>query len=168
MSSIPKQQIGEVYRAVSSIVLRRLPLKEATSSTTDLKDTFRKPNEILYLLVKKPRKHHAYQFPQGGQDPGETASEAALRELREECGSNLKVKLIDKSPVGAYQYNFPPKFNRWDHSVGARVSFFRADWLNGQCQPDGKEIIDFAWLTKEELADYIHPEYKQAIDSFLQ
>ncbi|GAN08005.1 hypothetical protein MAM1_0185d07510 [Mucor ambiguus] len=121
MSSIAKQQIGEVYRAVSGIVLRRLPLKEARSPTTDLKDTFRKPNEILYLLVKKPRKHHAYQFPQGGQDSGETASEAALRELREECGSSLKVKLIDESPVGTYQYKFPPKFNRWDQSVGAKV-----------------------------------------------
>lgn len=107
---------------MSSIVLRRLPLKEARTLTTDIKDTCRKPNEILYLLVKKPRKHHAYQFPQGGQDPGETASEAALRELREECGSNLKVRLVDKSPIGAYQYKFPPKFNRWDDSVGAKVN----------------------------------------------
>ncbi|CAO0799542.1 unnamed protein product [Mucor circinelloides] len=123
MSNIPKQQIGEVYRAVSSIVLRRLPLKEARPLTTDIKDTCRKPNEILYLLVKKPRKHHAYQFPQGGQDPGETASEAALRELREECGSNLKVRLVDKSPIGAYQYKFPPKFNRWDDSVGAKLIY---------------------------------------------
>ncbi|KAL9548089.1 hypothetical protein MBANPS3_005849 [Mucor bainieri] len=118
-----KQQIGEVYRAVSSLVLRRLPLKEAKSSTAGLalKDTFRKPNETLYLLVKKPRKHHAYQFPQGGQDPGETTSEAALRELREECGSSLKVKLIDETPIGAYQYKFPPEFNRWDQSVGAKI-----------------------------------------------
>jgi NADH pyrophosphatase NudC (nudix superfamily) len=47
------------------------------------------------------------------------------------------------------------------------VSFFRADWLEGQCQPDGEEIIDFAWLTKEELIDYVHPEYKEAIKLFL-
>lgn len=47
------------------------------------------------------------------------------------------------------------------------MSFFRADWLSGQCQPDGKEIVDFAWLTKEELAKDIHPEYKQAVDLFL-
>lgn len=116
----------EVYRAVSSIVLRRLPLKEpktlSAAAASDVRDTFRKSSEIVYLVVKKPRKHHAYQFPQGGQDSGETASEAALRELREECGTNLKVKLIDDSPIGAYQYKFPPKFNRWDNSVGAKVN----------------------------------------------
>jgi 8-oxo-dGTP pyrophosphatase MutT (NUDIX family) len=122
MSKLPKQQIGEAYRAVSGIVLRRLPLKEKAPSTSDVKDTLRKSTQTLYLLVKKPRKHHAYQFPQGGQDPGETASEAALRELREECGSDLKVKLIDKSPIGIYQYKFPPKFNRWDNSIGAKVN----------------------------------------------
>ncbi|CEP07587.1 hypothetical protein [Parasitella parasitica] len=115
------QQMERVYRAVSSIVLRRLPIKEAKPCTSDVKDIFRRPSETLYLLVKKPRKHHAYQFPQGGQDPGETPSEAALRELREECGSNLKVKLLDESPIGAYQYEFPLDFKRWDNSVGAKV-----------------------------------------------
>ncbi|KAI8641408.1 hypothetical protein BD408DRAFT_346097 [Parasitella parasitica] len=113
--------MGEVYRAVSSIVLRRLPLNEARPSTSDVKNVFRKSSETLYLLVKKPRKRHAYQFPQGGQDPGESLSETALRELREECGSSLKVKLIDVSPIGAYQYKFPPNFKRWDDSVGAKV-----------------------------------------------
>jgi 8-oxo-dGTP pyrophosphatase MutT (NUDIX family) len=118
------KNLGDIYRAVSGIILRRLPLvKVQTSpSNSNIKDPTRKPEESLYLLVKKPRKYHAWQFPQGGQEPGESAAEAALRELKEECGSDLKSRLIDiYSPVGTYQYKFPPKFNRWDNAVGAKV-----------------------------------------------
>ncbi|KAG1452479.1 hypothetical protein G6F56_007812 [Rhizopus delemar] len=163
----------EIYRAVSAIVLRRLPNTSTLrlpNSKEPLHNIARKPNELLYLLVKKPRKHHAWQFPQGGQEEGESASEGALRELKEECGTELKVRLLDtKQPVGTYQYMFPKSFveNQKRVSIGARVSFFRADWTSGQCQPDYEEIIDFAWLTKEELWDYVSLDYKQAVQRFL-
>ncbi|KAI7892224.1 NUDIX hydrolase domain-like protein [Mucor mucedo] len=168
MSQAP---LAEIYRSVSGIIVRRLPLKETGLSGLGFKDTRRKPTEKLYLLVKKPRKNHAWQFPQGGQEKNETAAEAALRELREECGSDLKVNLVDNSAIGVYQYKFPAKFvasrKRKDGSIGAKVSFFRADWISGQCQPDGEEIIDFAWLTQQELTEYIDDEYKEAIKPFL-
>ncbi|GAA5808405.1 hypothetical protein MFLAVUS_001796 [Mucor flavus] len=118
-----KAAIGDIYRPVSAIIVRRYMFN-------------RSPTELSYMLVQKPRKSHAWQFPQGGQDPGETGSEAALRELREECGSDLKVSLVDTTPIGVYQYKFPRK--RTDGYIGARVSFFRADYLFGQCQPDEK------------------------------
>lgn len=117
--------MAEIYRSVSGIIVRRLPLKENNVGGLSLKDTSRKPTELLYLLVKKPRKDHAWQFPQGGQKKKETAAEAAMRELREECGSNIKVNLVDTSPIGIYQYKFPPKFvasrKRKDGSIGAKV-----------------------------------------------
>ena len=117
----------EIYRSVSAIIVRRLPLKVAATNNTEwtIKDTSRKPTELLYLLVKKPRKNHAWQFPQGGQEKEETEAEAALRELREECGSDLKVELCDKTAIGVYQYRFPLKFiqsrKRHDGSIGAKV-----------------------------------------------
>ncbi|RCI05624.1 39S ribosomal protein L46, mitochondrial [Rhizopus stolonifer] len=117
----------EIYRAVSAIVLRRLPNTSTLrlpNSKEPLHNIARKPNELLYLLVKKPRKHHAWQFPQGGQEEGESASEGALRELKEECGTELKVRLLDtKQPVGTYQYMFPKSFveNQKRVSIGARV-----------------------------------------------
>ncbi|CEI93966.1 hypothetical protein RMCBS344292_08190 [Rhizopus microsporus] len=160
-----------VYRNVSALILRRLPLKANNGpGNGNLKDFTRMPDEVLYLVVKKPRKDHAWQFPQGGQDKGETPAEAALRELREECGEELSVRLIDtQDPIGTYKYKFPKEFieSHKRKSIGAQVSFFRADWISGQCQPDQKEIVDFAWLTKSELWDYVHSDYKQAICSFL-
>lgn len=105
-----KATIGDIYRPVSAIIVRRYTFN-------------RSPTELSYLLVKKPRKSHAWQFPQGGQDPGETGAEAALRELREECGSDLKVSLVDTTPIGVYQYKFPRK--RTDGYIGARVSKYK-------------------------------------------
>ncbi|KAI8328404.1 hypothetical protein BD560DRAFT_342403 [Blakeslea trispora] len=112
------------YRAVSSIILRRLPVKNKTSChDMGLKDISRKPTEPLFLVVKKPRKDHAWQFPQGGQDPGETGPEAALRELEEECGSDLKVQLVDTvHEIGVYQYPFPDHFRRKKQYLGAKVN----------------------------------------------
>lgn len=100
-----------------------MPLSNTASTDQRLTliNVTRKPFETVYLLVRKPRKNHAWQFPQGGQDEGETAAEAALRELEEECGSSLKVKLIDNMPIGHYSYKFPKGFNRSDNTTGAKV-----------------------------------------------
>ncbi|ORE10374.1 hypothetical protein BCV72DRAFT_301962 [Rhizopus microsporus var. microsporus] len=116
-----------VYRNVSALILRRLPLKANNGpGNGNLKDLARIPNEVLYLVVKKPRKDHAWQFPQGGQDEGETPAEAALRELREECGEELSVRLIDRhDPVGTYKYKFPKEFieSHERKSIGAQDQY---------------------------------------------
>lgn len=41
----------------------------------DLKSLQRKLNEVLYLLVKKDRKEHAWQMPQGGLEQDESIVE---------------------------------------------------------------------------------------------
>ncbi|KAI9280049.1 hypothetical protein BY458DRAFT_553465 [Sporodiniella umbellata] len=117
----------DIYRAVSGIVLRRLPVTPigvSSQNKNPLHSINRKPDEVLYLVVKKPRRHHAWQFPQGGQEENETASEGALRELKEECGSELSVRLLDTcKPIGIYQYRFPESFfeSQKRMSTGARV-----------------------------------------------
>lgn len=45
----------------------------------------------------------------------------------------------------------------------------QTEWLEGQCAPDNHEIVDFAWLTLEELEGYIEDKgYKNAIFSALK
>ncbi|KAI8365230.1 NUDIX hydrolase domain-like protein [Radiomyces spectabilis] len=172
MRALHSDSSGDIYRSVASIILKRPPL--ATESHQDDDDVHRPtrlPKSTLYMIVKKPRKHNAWQFPQGGVEPGETIAEAALRELAEECGSAIKVQLLDKTAAGVYQYRFPKAFieNRpyVDPSVGAKVEFIRANWVSGQCQPDQNEIVDFAWLTRKELSQYITKEYEAALASLL-
>ncbi|KAL0093723.1 hypothetical protein F4703DRAFT_1830921 [Phycomyces blakesleeanus] len=118
----------ELYRSVAGIILKRHPMlstKDNVIIETEIHEITRRPQECLYLLIKKPRKDHAWQFPQGGSEPGETVVEAALRELKEECGSDLKVKVNTKDIIGAYKYRFPVEFilsqKRSKKYVGAKV-----------------------------------------------
>lgn len=102
-----------INRPVAAVIVKRGPCGAVAnhSNDTTLHSLHRKPNSSVYLLVKKPRKDHAWGFPQGGVDPGESIAEAALRELREECGNDIKVRLIDTvSPSCVYQYRFPDEF----------------------------------------------------------
>ncbi|KAF7726668.1 39S ribosomal protein L46, mitochondrial [Apophysomyces ossiformis] len=162
---------AEYFRPVASIIVKRSPLlSRVDGDENDVRNIHRKADHTLYLLVKKPRKHHAWQFPQGGIDPGETLVEAALRELAEECGTELKADILDQAAAGVYQYKFPQSFiekkKRW-RGIGAKVEFVRALWITGQCRPDQKEIVDFAWLTCQELQGYVSEEYGQAIKALL-
>jgi 8-oxo-dGTP pyrophosphatase MutT (NUDIX family) len=107
---------GLEYRTVAGIAVVRDSIEKSVDNTNNnynLHDTMRKPTEKVYLLVKKPRADHAWQFPQGGLKikKNETIPQAALRELAEECGGQLQVKLIDETSVFCtYQYPFPPEF----------------------------------------------------------
>ena len=136
---------GNHLRPVSAIILHRM----GTNCGLD-----------KYLIVKKPRKDNAWQFPQGGVDLGETGLQAAKRELNEECGENLIVKFKGERPVGAYKYLFPANFKRHDKNIaGAHVSFFYAEHLEGSVEVDGEEIIDHAWVTKDQFKDYFEDNY---------
>ena len=83
-----------------------------------------------YLIVHKPRKDDAWQFPQGGVDEGETEEMAVLREFKEEVGTD-EIKILGKSEV-TYQYDFPQGFIRYSDSgkefKGQIVSFFLTEF----------------------------------------
>lgn len=103
------------YRSVAGIAVYRDPILQETQQDTskDLHNIHREPGQRVYLLVKKPRVDHSWQFPQGGlkKKSNESVAEGALRELSEECGSDLNVDLIDTdAPFCIYQYPFPPEF----------------------------------------------------------
>jgi large subunit ribosomal protein L46 len=49
----------------------------------------------------------------------------------------------------------------------SQVYFFKGHVLAGQCKPDGKEIVDFAWLSKEEIKEYVEPHYWEAVKDML-
>ncbi len=139
------------YRPVAAIILKR-----------------EIEGEQRYLLVRKPRKQHDWQFPQGGVDAGETAIQAAQRELREECGDELVFKFELENSVGAYQYDFPNNFQRHAPDViGARVEFFVAQWQDGEAFVDGREIIEARWLNSLEIKVLVAPEYWKVVEGWL-
>ncbi|MCF7812759.1 NUDIX domain-containing protein [Candidatus Gracilibacteria bacterium] len=120
-----------------------------------------------YLVVKKPRKDYAWQFPQGGVETEETFLQAVKRELQEECGKNLDVD-FGRNILGQYKYFFPTDFHRHEKKIrGAHVRFFRAEFVQGRVEINPKELEDFAWVEKEKLSEYFAPEYWKVVQQWV-
>jgi large subunit ribosomal protein L46 len=128
---------------------------------------------------------------QGGIEAEEDITSAAQRELFEECGPNLDVWAVGSQPIGHLVYDFPKNFSRADAqgAQGAKVCHALCLWkdvseseqklllqvffqpfivLRGQARPNEKEgIVDFAWLTKEEIEKRVDEQYWAAVRPML-
>ncbi|KPV72839.1 uncharacterized protein RHOBADRAFT_55515 [Rhodotorula graminis WP1] len=131
----------------------------------DLRSLERRADRTLYLLLKKKRDQHAWQFPQGAVDGTESLVDAAHRELVEETGPNVDAWPVGRVPASALEYPFPPEHRKkFPQHEAARVFFMPMRIVRGQPVPNAKEgIVDFAWLTKEEVKDKVSTEYWDAV-----
>ena len=125
---------------------------------------FRKNSSIIacknekFLLVKKPRERHAWQFPQGGVETGESFLNAARREFSEEIGTK-KIKILG-GERGIYFYDWPAKIQVGEHLKkfrGQEVHFFLAEFLakDAEISLDKNEIAKWRWATRNELCQLI-------------
>jgi ADP-ribose pyrophosphatase len=99
------------------------------------------------LLVKQfrlPAEKELWELPAGRLDPGESALQAAKRELREETGCRAKnwVKLTSFWPSPGY--------------VAEKMTIFLATGLTtGEQEPMDDERIEVKWFSKSELREAI-------------
>ena len=128
--------------------------------------------ETVYqiLLLRKPRKNDAWQLPQGGVEEGETVTQAALRELKEEAslGGCTVLGISDRM----YKYDFPESYRRFrpDNVCGQHISFvFAVAPKDASVTVDAKEIDGYAWVGVDQLGQYIHREqYRELVKELYQ
>ncbi|XP_053539189.1 39S ribosomal protein L46, mitochondrial isoform X2 [Ictalurus punctatus] len=76
-------------------------------------------------------------------------------------GAKLSTTFLGNAPCGFYKYKFP-KSIRTENRIGAKVFFFKALLSGSDNLPLEKD--SFVWARKDELQDYLKPEYlKQAL-----
>lgn len=92
-----------------------------------------------YLLVqeKQPKVYGLWNVPAGYTDKGETVEQAAVREVKEESG--FDVKLGQK--LGVYHEGIPKPVKH----------IFAAEIVGGELHIQEDEILDAKWLTFEEI-----------------
>jgi ADP-ribose pyrophosphatase YjhB (NUDIX family) len=82
-------------------------------------------------------------LPKGHPGPGETALEAAAREVREETG----VEVEPIGPLGEIDYTY----EHGGREVHKRVAFYLFEYRGGELSHD-HEIAEVLWMPLEEAA----------------
>ncbi|KAI8991454.1 39S mitochondrial ribosomal protein L46-domain-containing protein [Mycotypha africana] len=125
----------------------------------DIKSLDRSLQRTLYLVVRN-NKNGLWQFPEGPVDGSELLHEAAERTLKDFCGKNMDTWFVGRQPIA-----FHKKSSDKQEDYGSKTFFMKARIFAGQVKPSDR-VSDFAWLTKEELATKLSPEYyKSVVDS---
>jgi large subunit ribosomal protein L46 len=118
----------------------------------------RKLKESLFLIVKRNRGDYHWQFPQGRV----LENEAALRTTAERVvdravgGGQAQVKrwFVSNVPSGHYCYGYPKEVQAARKQFGAKVYFYRAQYLSGSIKLETKLYKDYAWIARSELGEY--------------
>ena len=83
-------------------------------------------------------------LPKGHPEDGESAADAALREVREEAG--VESRLVEKLGDVRYWYT------RDGRRIAKVVSFFLLEYLSGEVSDHDREVEDARWLALEDAA----------------
>ncbi|KAM4748391.1 large ribosomal subunit protein mL46 [Rhinophrynus dorsalis] len=122
-------------------------------------------NNLVLLVKEKIGKEEFWMFPQIEWQCGETMRQTAERALSTLSDSSIQVNFLGNAPCGFYKYKFP-KLLRTDDAVGAKVFFFKALLKSGDLAPKLKKG-EYAWVTKDELKDYLKPAYLSQVNRFV-
>ncbi|SFQ95213.1 RNA pyrophosphohydrolase [Poseidonocella sedimentorum] len=119
----------------------------------------------------------AWQMPQGGIDPGETPTDAALRELHEETGVGAEHVRIEAQTDETLKYDLPlelvPKV--WKGRYRGQEQYWVLLRLEApedviDIDTEHPEFSEWRWLDPQELLAQIVPfkrdVYRQVLDHF--
>jgi NAD+ diphosphatase len=93
--------------------------------------------EEILLAHNKRFKNNMYSLIAGFNEAGESLEETVAREIREEVGVEVK----DVRYLTSQSWPFPASL----------MLGFRARWASGEARPDGVEIGDARWFTRQNV-----------------
>lgn len=157
-----ERELQDQEDVATSVAMSRITDADRKNDTKSLD---RKLDRTLYLLLKKSRSEHSWQFPQGAVGANEALHESRSRILTTLAGKDMNTWAVGRVPVGVTSYDFKSQELGYK---GNKTYYMRERIFAGQCQlQEGTGIVDFGWFTKEEVEERVSPELWRATNTML-
>lgn len=101
-------------------------------------------DDKILLVRHSHRIQHLFSCIAGYVEHGETLEECVAREVREEAGISVR----NIRYAGSQSWPFPDQY----------MIAFHADWESGELHPDGDEILEACWFSRDALPNVPSPE----------
>jgi len=110
------------------------------------------------LLQNRSKDEAQWGFPGGVMELGESAAEAAIREVREEIGLEVKIESL----LGVYTKYFH-QYPNGDKAQPIAVAF-TGSITGGELIVDGKETFDLKFFEPDEVPELFNLQHMDILD----
>jgi len=111
-------------------------------------------DEGKILLQKRSASKHMWGFPGGALEIGESAEEAAIREVQEETGLRIQVDSL----IGVYTKYFEEYPN--GDMAQTIAFFFECSIVGGNLSIDQEETFDLAFFGSYDTPELFNPQHR--------
>jgi 8-oxo-dGTP pyrophosphatase MutT (NUDIX family) len=112
------------------------------------------------VVLVRPAGRDSWVLPKGHLEAGESVSEAALRETREETGLDVSIA----QPLGEVAYFFSHRAdNNAPVRIFKRVHFFLMNCIGGDTRRHDHEIEEVRWMTVADALKTVSHENERIL-----
>ena len=121
--------------------------------------TFQSTNDGYEVALIKTTSEGRWQLPKGHIDPGETAEQAAVREVREEAGVESEIV----SAIDNVDYWYVDRWGKEPIRTHKYVHFFLMKYISGSTDDHDHEVTEARWFEINDAIERLSFPAEKAI-----